>query len=752
MLKRWIPWKFIIRRTARAYGVIDPISFLARLRRFAQPSEVQEPIELLRAGIVFHARGIINTKAIQHNLDWVWPYWVERQFNPRDPSFIPRAFSVSHVNLTHRNWTSVGLPDRDLYPIVDPRGLVTPFFDGWSLDFWIVCSNGTRFLPSKNDAAEQELLFDPTLRVRTKCGYPSQFVISNVHMSTAANKTVLNIDLEAYAETPGWLVVSVRPYNPEGIQFVEHIRWLRNDPGLRINGDTRLLFSQGPSKTVFSNYEEGDVIHRLDEPGTAEAAQCKVGMATAASLFPLDEVSGRAQLSLSLPLNQSAKIRAASSRQQASSWSDMLSQTARLNIPDAKMQFLFDAAVRTLVLLSANDIVPGPYTYKRFWFRDACLMLNALLGLNLADRCWNLLQTFPERQKASGYFQSQEGEWDSNGQVLWIADRFQQLTGNRLGPDWKKAIDKGALWIIRKRIPESEGSRHAGLLPAGFSAEHLGPNDYYYWDNFWAIAGLLGGSRLMARWGHHRQSQNLLEEARNYEQAVERSLEQIPDRKKRGGLPASPYRRLDAGAIGSLVADYPLQLRAKNDPQIAATVEFMLANCFHAGGFFQDMIHSGINAYLTLAIGQTLLRNEDPRYRDLVTTVADLASPTGQWPEAIHPITKGGCMGDGQHGWAAAEWVMMLRSLFVREEAEGLILGSGIFPEWLQTGRQIGFGPTPTPFGPLSLTLLPGTEEVALNLDFLPRADCRIEARVPGCQPVEITDSKETISLPRSRS
>ena len=64
MIKRWIPWNFIIKRAAKAYGIMDPLTFLARLRRFAQPSEVQEPIDLLRAGSIFHARGLINTKAI----------------------------------------------------------------------------------------------------------------------------------------------------------------------------------------------------------------------------------------------------------------------------------------------------------------------------------------------------------------------------------------------------------------------------------------------------------------------------------------------------------------------------------------------------------------------------------------------------------------------------------------------------------------------------------------------------------------
>ena len=146
---RFLPWKFIVQRAARAYGFADPALWLARIRKFAQPSEVQEPIELVRAGVLFHARGIVNAKAIQHNLDWVWPYWVERQFDPDDISFIPRSFSFSHINLTHRNWTAIGLPELSIYPIVDPRGLVTPVQDGWSIDFWLLDAAGKALVPSR---------------------------------------------------------------------------------------------------------------------------------------------------------------------------------------------------------------------------------------------------------------------------------------------------------------------------------------------------------------------------------------------------------------------------------------------------------------------------------------------------------------------------------------------------------------------------------------------------------------------------
>jgi hypothetical protein len=135
---KWLPWRFVIRRIARKKGFLDPIALWERVHSFAQPSEVGEPIELLRAGVVFHARGLINSRVIQHNLDWVWPYWIERQFNPHDESFIPRAFSITHINLTCRNWTAIGYPDCQELSIVDPRGLLTPFLDGWSLDGWLL--------------------------------------------------------------------------------------------------------------------------------------------------------------------------------------------------------------------------------------------------------------------------------------------------------------------------------------------------------------------------------------------------------------------------------------------------------------------------------------------------------------------------------------------------------------------------------------------------------------------------------------
>jgi hypothetical protein len=128
--------------------------------------------------------------------------------------------------------------------------------------------------------------------------------------------------------------------------------------------------------------------------------------------------------------------------------------------------------------------------------------------------------------------------------------------------------------------------------------------------------------------------------------------------------------------------------------------------------------------------------------------VAELASPTGQWPEAIHPFTGGGCMGDGQHGWAAAEWVLMIRNLFVREEGDRLIFGSGVFPEWFETGDPIRFGPTLTPDGPVSVGLAHTDGRICITLESdSDRAPSGAEIRVPGYRPQRAPDYNRTYLL-----
>jgi hypothetical protein len=325
------------------------------------------------------------------------------------------------------------------------------------------------------------------------------------------------------------------------------------------------------------------------------------------------------------------------------------------------------------------------------------------------------LDCFRSRQTAQGYFLSQEGEWDSNGEALWIMRQYCEMTGNVPPKEWKESITKAGQWICKKRLSGHLQVPHAGLLPSGFSAEHLGPNDFYYWDDFWGVAGLKAAAFMSTAYQDKDNAVFFEKESSALLMSIEQSLKYVDKRLKRPAIPASPYRRMDSGAIGSVVASYPLRIFKPNDPRISDTVEFLIKKCLVHGGFFHDMTHSGINPYLTLHLAQVLLRAGDPRYFGLMTAVAKLASPTGQWPESVHPRTGGGCMGDGQHVWAAAEWVLMIRNCFVREEDNRLILCSGIPRIWLENNQTIAFGPAPTSFGGIQISIKPQGQNILVE-------------------------------------
>jgi hypothetical protein len=225
MWLRWLPWRYIVRRVARARGFVDPISVWSRLHSFAEPAEVAAPLELLRAGVVFHARGLMNTAAIQHNLDWVWPYWVERQFDPLDDAFIPRAFSITHVNLTHRNWTAIGVPDCPHLPIVDPRGLLTPWWDGWSLDCWVMGDDGARLVPSRMATIDQQLDLDAAVGLAVVTSADEQGQRLRMHARVQAEEGIPTCieTVSAASSAGGWLAVTLRPTNPEGVSFIHDV-------------------------------------------------------------------------------------------------------------------------------------------------------------------------------------------------------------------------------------------------------------------------------------------------------------------------------------------------------------------------------------------------------------------------------------------------------------------------------------------------------------------------------------------------
>ena len=743
MWTNWLPWRLIIKNLAKKHGFIDPIQLVSTMNRMAQPSEVAAPVELLRLAAVLHARGLINSQVIQNNLDWVWPYWVQQQFDPNNRSFIPRAFSLTHINLTHRNWTAVGVPGVDSLPIVDPRGMVTPVYDGWSIDAWLVAEDGYRFLPSKTEKAKQTFEMLDNLSVMTDILDDKNYITSRVEVEDDKGDIVCKIKVTGSMQEKGYLVVSLRPFNPEGVSFIHEVSGISS--GWLVNGRDKIFFENQYNRQQFSDYRNGDVANNLFGSLTeSKKVKCDVGLCTAAAFFEIEPGSEK-QVRIAVPLRETGKK---THKIYKRKWADAARGVPRLEIPDDKFKYLYDASVRNLILLSPGKVYAGPYTYKEFWFRDAVYAIFAMLAVNLHDRAKDIIGRFLKRQTPTGYFKSQDGEWDSNGQVLWIMKKFCELSGENPDKSWEKPVINALNWIIRKRTSNKKGGKCSGLFPAGFSAEHFGPNDYYYWDNCWGVAGLDAGSFLLNKLGREDLAVGYLEEKDSFLQSISESIKKVQKEQRISTIPSSPFRRMDSSAVGSLVASYPLQIYASQNKNIINTTDYLVKNDFLKGLFFHEIAHSGVNIYLSLEIAQVLLRSGDPGYFDIMEASADIASDTGQWPEAIHPWTRGGCMGDGQHLWASSEWIMIVRNCFVREEGNTLILCSGVPKHWIAGKNKLFFGPAATSFGNVSVNIDPEDGKIRISFDAdWHNEEPKVEIHMPGYNIVEINPGERSVQM-----
>ena len=704
----------------------DVVRHLSTFQRLGENVEVELPSELMPVGARTVFRALRTRAAAQIGPDWVWPFWLERQLDPLTNAFVPRGHLPFLTNLTHRNWTAVGNLDSPWEAIVDPRGLVTPWYDGWSLDWWIGADDRWH-LPSRDVAVRQRLVGTSPV-VETAMSVPSGDAVQRVYAvrrsSGEGGGELVVVEVENMSKGPVALALAVRPYNPEGLSVVERID-LRGTT-VAVDGRVALMLPKPPMRVAASTFHDGDsaatVLAGAAPDHWRGPVRDPAGLGQAAFVYPL---AHGATFRAVIPLEPEPRTRRAAVIHRrlarapafpevlppadavAAGWRAQGERGMRLVLPDDRLAQAVAANRAYLLLLHDGDeITPGPATYHRFWFRDAAYLLGALDRYGYHDEVAQVLASYPGRQRSDGFFFSQRYEWDANGAALVALAQHWRLTRDAASVEaMVGAIAKGVHWIDRKRRARKGRATDAamvGLLPAGVSAEHLGPFDYFYWDDFWGIAGLRAGAELLRAIDQREAAADADRFAAAMWDDVEASLALTAERLGTPAIPAGPRRHIDAGAVASLAACAPLDLLPPDDVRIAATLDEIRDRFTLVGGraFYQGISHSGLGTYLTMQLAAVELRSGDRRSLDRLEWLLDAATPTWTWPEAIHPRIDGGCMGDGHHGWAAAELLSFVRDLLVREVDGGegvdggLALSSLVPAGWYGRGWEVHDAPT----------------------------------------------------------
>jgi len=737
----------LFERLIKAYlkwtGKKHLIPFLDGLINIGRPGTVFFPMELIEQGVGLVLSGLNNTLATQSHPDWVWPWWLERQQDPDTAEFTPTGVNLLTANLTHRNWISFGLPESSRESMLDPVGMLTLHPFGWSIIPYVRLGEKTHLPQLLAEPCHQSLAEGCLPMVRTEYAVSDAISWHSETFALRAGEEDLVYfanHLENRTAEPIDLVFghAIRPYN---MLALGHINKLKYKNRLwRVNRKPGFLLMDEPDRVIVADRHLGDpllldpaeVSHRggisrsgilsgiseLDLTLAPGASRCLVGL----GILTREVLLERKFRHLTPEVITTARA-GWLDQQRARSGEGMV-----IEVPDAAQRQAFYAIKNHLhVFDDQKHFSPGTFFYHNSWIRDSAFIALAFENVGFGERVAPKMASYLKMQSFDGFFRSQNGEWDSAGQALWTMIDHVRRNGTHAdlerywGP-WRK----GVRWIedqcrrsLKQRAP------HAGLLPAGFSAEHFGPNDHYFWDNIWALAGIREVIWVAEMLG--RDDERLVQLYEEYRYRVEEIMTVAANKNGSGALPSSPYRMADTASIGNLVAVSPLDLFTPEAPWFRPTVDFLYRHNLRMGLFFQKIIHTGMNAYLSVQLARALLALGDSRWREILSALLAMGAPTYTWPEAIHPGTMGGCMGDGDHGWASAEVLGLIRDTLVREERGGLVLASGIILDELE--EPVVCRGASTRHGVLDYHLTPAANGLALTWEL---------SRGPLQQPVPI--------------
>jgi hypothetical protein len=652
-------------------------------------------------------RAGIDSDVLSGAADRLWPYWAERQLDPESPAFVPRGPLPFLANLTARNWTAVGNLASPWSAIVDPRGLVTPWRGGWSLDWWIGAEDRWH-LPSREAAVRQSLAGAVPV-VETAMRVPGGDAVQRVYALPAAASgpksfgELVVVEVENQSPVPVAVGFAVRPYNPEGLSAVANIEL--EDTTVLVDGRPGLWLPRPPSGVAGSTLSAGDSVHRV-MTGQAAAGPLEVedpdGLAQAAFVYPLPH---RSTVRVAMPLADDQRprrggpaLRQGSLRRPSAApaldvarlpapddvtrgWQAQLRRGLRIELPDARLQAAVGANRASLLLFhTGNGITAAPWTGGDVPVGGTASMVVALDRFGFHTEAGEVL-------RASGWWGTrtdarQTRRPERYAGVLWAIAEHHRLTG-----------DAGLLGELAPTV--REGVR----LLAG----HHDTADLSYELAFWCVRGLTDGAWLLRLAGDGPGADEAETAAGQQRDGITASLEAAATRLARLAMPAAPNRWLDSGMVGSLSACVPLGLLPPDDPWVAGTLE-VVRERFCLGEAFYDPTRSGLSPAATLLIaGCELAAGEQRAWRRL-RWLLDAASATFTWPEAIHPRLGGGCGGDGHHGGVAAGFLGFIRQVLVRETAGNALALASIFPpEW--AGQAVEVHDAPTHHGRISYAL-----------------------------------------------
>lgn len=565
-----------------------------------------------------------------------WPAAMTRQLDPAHPAFLPPL--GMHLVLSARDRTLMALPGRTRQGWVDPLGWAG-VDGGPSVSIWF--ADGRHGypvgpLPGITDdpgGAVEQVRSDNGHGVLTTCrrgGVTLEvFHWPVVLQGQVAIAVFARLSLDAPAPRPVRLGFSMRPACFEGVEPIFELK--RDRDGMwRADGAPILALARHGDDLLVGRNGQADPWQRFsgrDPTGERHGAgpltvTCGAGLARATEVY-------RTTLSPGEPFSRFAVIAPPPEAPPAlvrtsgrALWKGAIADRKGLLASGATIELtgdhqrLLDAA-RQRALLAGDRLSLAN-----------CMAAVALARLGFVRRAGQRIGDWMSRVRRDGKVLGASGEdaamlgWAAAEYFRWTRERGwvqEHLTA------WTRLLDR-----LSRQDP----------VPGGQAI--FGPEGSTRWSRIWQTAALLSGAAALREVTDAHQRWGL---------AGATAREALPELLGEAPWSASPGRAADGSSAGMLVAAW-LGLVPVRSPAVQATIQHIRKHHWYGGGVFTQ---GGAHPAATALLMAVLRRHEDGT--DPLRVVGALASPTGAFPSARHPLR--GALGAGDDLMGAAMFLLL---------------------------------------------------------------------------------------------
>jgi hypothetical protein len=680
--------------------------------------------------------------------DELLPWWWQRQVDPTSPDVVPGPGSAEST--TRRNWLLLGTVGGAERAVVDPRGLVTPWPDGWSLDWWVGAED-TWHLPSEAAGVRQRLVGASPV-VETVVRVPSGEVVQRAWAVASGPEVpeggAVVVELENASPIPVAVAFAVRPFNPLGRSLVSSIAL--DGTTVSVDGRPAVVLPKAPSRVATGSAAldavvptiAGDAVTGWPEGG----ARCSAGRASAAFLFPLPHTATVRVLLPLVPLRPTARRRVdgpAPDPREAPEWARVVSgweaqtrRAPRLDLPEPRLADAVAAARCALLLHAAGEDVGSwpPHVIGGLDTAEVCLALDAHAFHAEAER---LLLGFVDRQGLDGSFAGESPRIDAPAAWLHALGAHVRLTGDPTLAEALVGPVAKAAHLLRRRLGSRRSRRvdpGSSLYPGGAAPSWLTPaSGATYHDALWARRGLLDAAFLLEVAGQPEAA------AEPLVPAAELTASLTAELTASGGPGAGPSDRSAFGALATAVALAATSTGPDATPlPVAAVLAAALDRAPETvrGGVWHEPGVAGLSPRLTAWHGAALALAGRADVARPLAWLLEHGDPLWAWPELVHPRSGGGCGGEGHHAASTAAVLQFVRRLAV-QEPDGAIAAVPALPEaWL--GQPIEGHDVPTAHGRFSFAVRWHGDRPALLWELEPHADPAVTRAVAALGPLVV--------------